>query len=97
MREQTLFAQVKEQEVRGEIFMVTHRILQIPRFVYEKVLKGQKEPFSESGAQAFVEAFLKWQGDNEGVMGMVRIDEKEQEIILDVPSVIALILERRLA
>ncbi|NLM53019.1 MAG: hypothetical protein GX197_09420 [Firmicutes bacterium] len=77
------FAHVKEQEVRGEVFTVTHRILQIPRSIYTEVLKDHQEPFSEDGAQAFVEAYLQWQGDTEGVVGMVRFDETAEEIVLD--------------
>lgn len=82
-RQNSPFALVREQEVRGDIFMVTHRILEIPRHVYQEILKEHEEPFSERGAQAFVEAYLQWQGDKEGVVGMVRLDEGKEEIVLD--------------
>ena len=79
----SLFAEVEEKEVKGEIFQVTHRILQIPREVYLKVLQDYKEPFSEQGAQQFVEAYLKSSGEDHGLIGMVRLDEKDGQIILD--------------
>lgn len=82
-REQALFASVEESEVAGEIFQVTHRILEIPRNVYMQVLKGHEEPYSEMAAQDFVEQYLKWCGDTDGVIGMVRIGVEEEEVTLD--------------
>src|SRR5690606_26352139 len=77
------FEQVEEREVKGEIFQVTHRILHIPRATYLKVLHDYEEPFSELGAQNFVEDYLKWCGDTNGIIGMVRLDELDDQIILD--------------
>ena len=77
------FLGVREREVQGEIFQVTHRILQIPRSTYLNVLGQHEEPFSEMGAQQFVEENLKWCGDRGGVIGMVRFDEQDGEIVLD--------------
>ncbi|NLM45506.1 MAG: hypothetical protein GX200_01700 [Firmicutes bacterium] len=67
----------------GEIFQVTHRILQVPRETYLEVLAGHEQPFSEAGAQQFVEKYLAWCGEKNGVVGMVRIVEKEGTVILD--------------
>ncbi|HHX75627.1 MAG TPA: hypothetical protein GX699_12045 [Firmicutes bacterium] len=74
---------MQEHEVSGEIFQVTHRILQVPRATYLEVLAGHEKPFSESGAQQFVEKYLAWCGDKNGILGMVRIDEKDGAVILD--------------
>ncbi|NLZ92785.1 MAG: hypothetical protein GX922_02015 [Firmicutes bacterium] len=79
----SLFSQVKEREVEGEIFQVTHRILQVPREVYAQVMCGHPEPFSEQGAQYFVEQYLGWLGEKDGVIGLVRFDEEDGEILLD--------------
>lgn len=80
---QSLFANVEELEVKGEIFQVTHRVLHIPIEVYEKVLEAHQEPFSELAAQDFVEEYLKWCGDTGGVLGMVRIDRQKDKVVLD--------------
>src|SRR5687768_16614990 len=82
-RKSRLFAQVLEKEAAGEIFQVVHRILEIPREVYLDVLQEHAEPFSQLGAQNFVEEYLAWSGEHHGVVGMVRLDEKEATIILD--------------
>lgn len=77
------FAAVQEQEVNGEIFQITHRILKVPRETYLEVLAGHEHPFSEAGTQQFVEKYLAWCGERNGVIGMVRISEKEGTVILD--------------
>ncbi|MDW7650220.1 MAG: hypothetical protein SCK29_00590 [Bacillota bacterium] len=77
------FEGVEEREVKGEIFQVTHRILQVPRDDYLKILHQHKEPFSELAAQDFVEQYLKWCGDTEGMLGMVRLDELDGKVVLD--------------
>lgn len=77
------FENVEEREVKGEIFQVTHRLLQVPREVYLEVLEKHDEPFSELAAQDFVEQYLTWCGDTEGVLGMVRFDERDGEVHLD--------------
>ncbi|HZK25818.1 MAG TPA: hypothetical protein VFC74_10605 [Oscillospiraceae bacterium] len=82
-QESSLFAKVEEQEVKGEIFQVTHRILHIPREVYLVVLKDHEKPFSEVGAQIFVEEYLKWLGEENGIIGMVRLAEEDGQVILD--------------
>lgn len=79
----SLFDQVEEREVQGEIFQVTHRLLQIPREVYLEVLQGTPEPFSEIGAQEFMEAYMKWCGDKNGLLGMVRFDDRDGFVHLD--------------
>lgn len=78
-----LFSAVKELENRGKTFKVTHRILEVPKDIYLKVLAGYEEPFSERGAQYFTEEYLKWRGDEGGVVGMVRFDKNEDSIVLD--------------
>ena len=83
MKEDSLFSNVEEQEVMGEIFQVTHRLLQIPRNVYLSVLSEHDEPFSELAAQDFVEQYLQWCGDTEGVLGMVRMNERDGHVELD--------------
>jgi hypothetical protein len=77
------FVRVEEREVAGEIFQVSHRLLRIPREVYLDVLSQHREPFSEIAAQDFVEQYLKWCGDRDGVIGMVRFDEEESFVVLD--------------
>jgi hypothetical protein len=78
-----LFTRVDEREVKGEIFQVTHRILHIPGDVYQEVVGRREDPFSEPAAQKFVEQYLQWCGDTEGVIGMVRIDRDEDTVWLD--------------
>lgn len=82
-RGESPFSRVEEREVKGEIFQVTHRILQIPRDVYLGVLHGHEEPFSEMAAQDFVEQYLNWCGDGGGVIGMVRLEDGNDLIVLD--------------
>jgi hypothetical protein len=77
------FVRVEEREVAGEIFQVNHRLLRIPREVYLDILNQHREPFSEIAAQDFVEQYLQWCGDRDGVIGMVRFDEEEGLVILD--------------
>lgn len=77
------FARVSEREVAGEIFQVTHRVLHIPRSVYLEVVGRHDEPFGEGAAQEFVEGYLKWCGDRDGLIGMVRIDVRQDEVVLD--------------
>lgn len=79
----SLFEQVEEREVQGEIFQVTHRLLKVPKTIYLEAVKGFAEPFSEVAVQDFVEQYLRWCGDREGVIGMVRFDEEEGYVILD--------------
>lgn len=79
----SLFSQVEERELQGEIFQVTHRILHIPRDVYQDVLSQHEEPFSEAASQDFVVQYLKWCGDTGGVIGMVRMDIQEEKVVLD--------------
>lgn len=79
----SLFTQVEEKEVKGEIFQVTHRLLQVPWEVYRDALQTHPEPFSEVGAQQFVEQYLKWRGEEDGIIGLVRFDEKDGAILLD--------------
>ena len=78
-----MFSAVKELENRGKTFKVTHRILEVPKDIYLKVLGGMRSPFSERGAQYFTEEYLKWRGDAGGVVGMVRFDKNEDSIVLD--------------
>lgn len=82
-KENSIFARVEEQEVHGEIFQVTHRILQIPNEVYLQVLKQHEEPFSERAAQDFVEQYLAWCNDQGGLLGMVRINREDNLVVLD--------------
>ena len=77
------FARVEEREVAGEIFQVSHRLLRIPREVFLDTVSLQREPFSEIAAQEFVEQYLQWCGDRDGVIGMVRIDEEDDVVVLD--------------
>lgn len=77
------FARVGEREVAGEIFQVTHRLLRIPREIYLETVAQSEEPFSEAAAQDFVEQYLRWCGDRNGVIGMVRLDEEEDAVVLD--------------
>jgi len=77
------FAQVEERELKGEIFQVTHRILHIPKDVYKDVVAGCEDPYGEAASQEFVEQYLKWCKDTEGVVGMVRIDVQEDKVVLD--------------
>jgi hypothetical protein len=79
----SLFTQVDEREVKGEIFQVTHRLLLIPRDVYLDVLNNHNEPFTELAAQDFVEQYLKWCNDSGGIIGMVRINEEGNFVELD--------------
>ncbi len=78
-----MFEQVEEREVRGEIFQVTHRLLRVPRQAYLAVVEGFAEPFSEVAVQEFVEQYLKWCGDRDGVVGMVRFNEEEGFVVMD--------------
>jgi hypothetical protein len=82
-KENSLFSRVEENQVMGEIFQVTHRVLQIPRDVYLQVLAEHQEPFSEMAAQDFVEQYMKWCGDTHGIIGMVRIGNEDDGIVLD--------------
>ncbi len=77
------FNSVEEREVAGEIFQVTHRLLRVPRETYLEAVSQHGEPFSEHAVQGFVEQYLKWCGDKEGVLGMVRMDEEDDVVVLD--------------
>ena len=81
--ESSLFAQVEEREIHGDVFQVTHRILQVPREVYIQITCDHPESFSEEGAQYFVEQYLRWLGEKDGLVGLVRLDEKNGVILLD--------------
>ncbi|EEG76702.1 hypothetical protein [Dethiobacter alkaliphilus] len=82
-KENSVFSRVEEREVQGEVFQVTHRILQIPQEVYLQVLKEHEAPFSEMAAQEFVEQYLAWCNDTGGLIGMVRIDTRDDTVVLD--------------
>ncbi len=81
--QQSPFNSVEEREVAGEIFQVTHRLLRVPRETYLETVSQHDEPFSEHAVQDFVEQYLKWCGDKEGMLGMVRMDEEEGVVVLD--------------
>ena len=77
-----LFSAVKELENRGKTFKVTHRILEVPKDIYLKVLAGYEEPFSE-GSPVFYGRIPEVAGRCGGVVGMVRFDKNEDSIVLD--------------
>jgi len=79
----SLFTEVEEREVKGEMFQVTHRILSVSRDTYLQVVESEKESFSETAVQSFVDKYLKWCGDEDGVIGMVRFDEEGDNVVLD--------------
>jgi hypothetical protein len=77
----SMLNKVIELEPRERAFQVFHRRLKVSRQDY-LADSNFPQPFSEEGYQDFIARYLEANGDN-GVVGMVRVENLEDELVLD--------------
>lgn len=76
------FSRVKELESR-EYFRVIHHRLSIPIDLFVNVVGPLEGDITEPDAQEFIYSYLKSQGRENGLIGMVRIIPSDDSILLD--------------
>lgn len=76
------FSRVTELDSR-EYFRVIHHRLRVPLDLFVSVVGPLRGDITEPKAQEFIYSYLKSQGRDNGLIGMVRIIPSEDHILLD--------------
>lgn len=76
------FSRVTELESR-EYFRVIHHRLRVPMDLFVNVVGPLEGDITEPNAQDFIYSYLKSQGKENGLIGMVRIMTSDDSILLD--------------
>lgn len=76
------FSRVKELDSR-EYFRVIHHRLSVPLDLFVSVVGPLEGDITEPDAQEFIYGYLKSQGRDKGLIGMVRIIPADESILLD--------------
>jgi len=76
------FSRVKEDPTK-EYFRVIHHRLTVPTDLFLQVAGDSGGDITEPDAQRFIYSYLASQGRDGGLIGMVRIMPRDDEIILD--------------
>ncbi|GAB6100519.1 hypothetical protein JCM16358_23980 [Halanaerocella petrolearia] len=73
---------IEERESDGFCLQVKHKALEVPKDIYLDNLNDYNDPFSEEAVQHLVEEYLDWK-DEQGLIGMVRINEEADSVEID--------------
>lgn len=77
-----IWHKVEELPPREKGFQVFHRLFKMHKDTYNQAMEKFPQPDKEEGYQDFVARYLQAKGDP-GVVGMVRVEESNDELILD--------------
>lgn len=77
-----IWDKVSELKPDEKGFQVFHRKLKIAKDAYRAEMANFPQPFKEEGFQDFVARYLQAKGDP-GVVGMVRVEQRELDWVLD--------------